>query len=96
MRGKKPLPLGSRGGVMVRGVVVRGEVVGGVVEGTLVSHQCGPGSIPGLGVIRRMSLLVLVLAPRGYTLGTPVSPKANISKFQFDPEFRGPRVCQLN
>ena len=39
------------------------------------SHQCGPGSIPGLGVICGLSLLlVLVLAPRGFSPGTPVFP----------------------
>ena len=41
----------------------------------LVSHQCGPGSIPGLGVICGLSLLlVLVLALRGFSPGTPVFP----------------------
>ena len=41
----------------------------------LSSHQCGPGSIPGLGVICGLSLLlVLVLAPRGFSPGTPVFP----------------------
>ena len=30
----------------------------------LASHQCGPGSIPGLGVITGPSLLVLYSAPR--------------------------------
>ena len=40
----------------------------------LASHQCGPGSIPILGVKCELSLLlVLVLAPRGFS-GTPVSP----------------------
>ena len=39
------------------------------------SHQCGPGSIPGLGVKCGLSLLlVLVLAPRGFSPGTPVFP----------------------
>ena len=39
------------------------------------SHQCGPGSILGLGVICGLSLLlVLVLAPRGFSPGTPVFP----------------------
>ena len=39
----------------------------------LGSHQCGPGSIPGLGVKCGLSLLlVLVLAPRGFSPGTPV------------------------
>ena len=41
----------------------------------LASHQCGPGSIPGLGVIYGLSLLlVLYPAPRGFSLGTPVFP----------------------
>ena len=39
----------------------------------LASHLCGPGSIPGLGVICGLSLLlVLVFAPRGFSLRTPV------------------------
>ena len=54
------------------------------------SHQCGRGSIPGLGVICRLSLLfVLVLAPRGFSPCTPVFPsyqKPIISKFQFSLE----------
>ena len=45
------------------------------------SHQCGPGSIPGLGFKYGLSLsLVLALAPRGFSSGTPVFPY--ISKFQ--------------
>ena len=56
----------------------------------LASHQCGPGSIPGLGVICGLSLLlVLVLAPRvfsGYSYFPPFL-KTNISKFQFHLEF---------
>ena len=41
----------------------------------LFTHQCGPGSIPGLGVICGLSLLlVLVLAPRGFSPGTPILP----------------------
>ena len=56
----------------------------------LVSHQCGSGSNTGLGVICGLSLLLfLVLAPRGFSPGTPVFPspqKTNISKFQFDPK----------
>ena len=47
----------------------------GTVVRTLASHQCGPGSIPGLGVICGLSLLlVLVLTPRGFSPGTPVFP----------------------
>ena len=37
----------------------------GAVVRALASHQCGPGSIPGLGVVCGLSLLlVLVPAPR--------------------------------
>ena len=40
-----------------------------------VSHQCGPGSNPGVGVICGLSLLlVLSLAPRGFSPGAPVFP----------------------
>ena len=55
-----------------------GSTDGAVVEHlspTQASHQCGLGSIPGLGVICGLSLLlVLVLAPRGFSPGTPVFP----------------------
>ena len=64
--------------------------VGAVVR-ALASHQCVPGSIPGPGVICGLSfLLVLFLAPRCFSPGTPVFPspqKTNISKFQFDPDY---------
>ena len=41
----------------------------------LASHQCDPGSIPGLGVICGLSLLlVLFFAPRGFSPVTPVFP----------------------
>ena len=45
----------------------------GAVERALASHQCGPGSIPRLGVICGLSLQVLCSEPRGFFLGTPVS-----------------------
>ena len=39
------------------------------------SHQCGLDSNPGLGAICGLSLLlVLVLAPRSFSPGTPVFP----------------------
>ena len=45
----------------------------GVVVRALASHQCGPSSIPGLGVICGLSLLlVLVPSPRDFCPGTPV------------------------
>ena len=47
----------------------------GTVVRALAFHQCGPGSIPRLGVICGLSLLlVLVFAPRGFSPGTPVFP----------------------
>ena len=47
----------------------------GAVVRALASHHSGPGSIPGLGVICGLSLLlVLVLASRGFSRGTPVFP----------------------
>ena len=50
----------------------------------LASHQCGPGSTPGPGVICGLSLLlVLVLAPRGFSPGTPVFSGFPLSKNQY-------------
>ena len=41
----------------------------------LSSHQCGRGSTPGVDALCLLSLLlVLSLAPRGFSLGTPVFP----------------------
>ena len=52
------LLLGSKSGAVVR---------------ALTSHQCGPGSNPGVDAICGLSLLlVLSLAPRGFSLGTPI------------------------
>ena len=63
----------------------------GAVGRALASHQCGPGSIPRLSVTCQLSLLlVLVLAPRGFSPGTVVAPspqKTNISKFQFNLDY---------
>ena len=61
----------------------------GAVVRVFLSHQYGPGSNLGVNAVCGLSLLlVLSLAPRGFSLGTLVflSPKANISKFQFDQE----------
>ena len=69
-----------------------------ILPPTQASHQCGPGLIPGLGVICGLSLLlVLVLAPRGFSPGTPVFPssKTNSSKFQFDLESEGHKFISL-
>ena len=47
----------------------------GAVVRALASHQCGSGSTPGPCVICGLSLLlVLVLAPRGFSPGAPVFP----------------------
>ena len=41
----------------------------------LTSHQCGPGSNPGVDAICALSLLlVLSIAPTGFSPGTPVFP----------------------
>ena len=41
----------------------------------LAFHQCGPGSNPGVEAICGLSLLlVLSLAPRGFSPATPVFP----------------------
>ena len=52
----------------------------GAVVRALASHQCGPGSIPRLGVICGLSLLVLYSALRGFVrvLQFPLSSKTNI------------------
>ena len=45
----------------------------------LASYQCGPGSNPGVDAICELSLLLVPsLAPRGFSLGTPVFPSPQI------------------
>ena len=47
----------------------------GAVVRAFASHQCGPGLNPGVEAICGLSLLlVLYLAPRGFSPGTPVFP----------------------
>ena len=47
----------------------------GAVVRALASHQCGPGSNPGVDALCGLSLLlVLSFAPRGFSPGTPVFP----------------------
>ena len=50
------------------------ESIGCAVARTLASHQCGPGSIPRLSVIRGLSLLVLYSALTGFSPGTAFFP----------------------
>ena len=61
----------------------------------LRSHQCGPGSVPRSDAICSLSLLlVLSLAPRGFSPFTPVFPSpqkptfpnSNSTKNQVDEE----------
>ena len=55
-------------------LAIRGARVAAVVR-ALASHQYGPGSNPGVEAICGLSLLlVLSLAPRGFSPGTPVFP----------------------
>ena len=49
----------------------------------LASHQCGPGSNPGVDAICGLSLLlVLFSAPRGFSPGTPVFPSPQNQHFK--------------
>ena len=54
---------------------------GGVVVRALVTDQCGPGSIPRVGVICGFSLLVRFSAPRRVSPGTPVFPSLQTPMF---------------
>ena len=63
----------------------------------LASHQCGPGSIPGPGVICGLSLLlVLVPAPRVFLRVLRFSSLHKNQHFQIPIRsgIRGPQVCQ--
>ena len=51
----------------------------------LASHQCGPSSIPGLGVVSGLNLLlVLVFALRGFFRVLPFSALLINVKFDLD------------
>ena len=64
------------------------NVLGNKRDGTVVSersasHQCGQGSNPSIDAICGLSLLlVLSLAPRGFSPGTPFSPLLKNQHFQ--------------
>ena len=59
----------------------------------LASHQCGPGSIPGVDIIMWVEVLVgshsLVRVFFSGFYGFSPSTKTNISKFKFDLEAVG-------
>ena len=55
-----------------------------VVVRALASQQCGPGSIPRIGVIGGLSLMVLCPAPRGLSRDTPVFPSPQKTNIWFD------------
>ena len=71
---------------------------GGAVVKAFASHQCDLGSTPGIDAICGLSLLlVLSLAPRGFSAGTqvfpspqkPTSPNSNSTRNLVDEE----RLC---
>ena len=62
----------------------------GAVVRALASHQCGAGSIPRLGVICGLSLLVLFSSPRGFLRVLRFSPllkKQRLTLFTFIVNF---------
>lgn len=62
----------------------------------LASHQCSPGSIPGLGVVCGLCLLLLSSLLQGFFPGYS-STKSNTFKFQFDPQYTDPgKLLALN
>ena len=61
----------------------------GAVVRALASHQCGPGSNPGVDAICGLSLLlVLSFAPRGFSPGTLVFPSPQKPTFPNSNSFR--------
>ena len=55
-------------------VAINHEIRDVAVVRALASRQWGPGSIPRLGVICGLGLLILYSAPRGFSPVTRVSP----------------------
>ena len=74
------------------GVIVTywGARNGTVSESCTASHQCGPGSNPGVEAMCGLGLLLVLslCSERFFSRysGFPLSSKTNISKFQFDQE----------
>ena len=61
---------------------------GGAVVRALASHQCGPGSNPGVDMWVEFVVGSLPCSERFFSRysGFPLSPKTNTSKFQVDLE----------
>ena len=61
---------------------------GGAVVRALASHQCGPGSNPGVDMWVEFVVGSLLCSERFFSgyFGFPLSSKTNTSKFQFDLE----------
>ena len=77
-------------------MMMRGSRDDAVVR-ALASHQCGSGSIPGLGAICGLSLLlVLVFAPRGFSPGSPVFPSPQKPTFRNSNSIWNPRATGLS
>ena len=51
-----------------------GGTQGGAVVRALASQKCGPGPIPGPGVMWGEFVVGSLLVPRGFSPGTPVFP----------------------
>ena len=70
---------------------------GGAMVKALSSHQCGPGSNPSVDAICGFSLLlVLSLAPRGFSVGTLVFPSLQTPTFPKSGRGRTTmRICYL-
>ena len=55
---------------------------GGAMMRALASYQCGPGSNPSVDAICGLSLLLVIsLAPRGFSTGTLVFPSLQTPTF---------------
>ena len=73
----------------------------GSMDGAVVEHSpptnVGPGSIPRLGVICGLSLLlVLVLSPRGFSPGSSVFPSPQKQTFPNSNSIWNPRATGLS
>ena len=65
----------------------------------LVTHQCGPGLIPQVGRHVWVEFVVgLLLAPRGFSPGTPVfpSPQKFLNSSSIDLESEDQRIISCN